>query len=297
MDLLLLDVSYKWEHTICVLLCLAHFTELYQSTLTLVVMLHISESKADIPCLLTQKLQPVLGPEKIAKPPVAGCICGTGSELWSFCTQSHPGTNPPMRSLLSIAWLLDSLCLTDACFFFDHFRYLWEVISDSCLSFTLGLVQEQALPFFLPFELTVFNSSSLFYRHHLIQTLDLYTWVAGAGSFLTSLSLANPRLRVSCLIILSDGSFTYVCHLEEFKLFQHIKTCAFLPASWPFSWVSPFLFIWFLWPLQDCRTVFLPSCARPLFSPLPNYFWLPLSLCSFSILVPFNSKRRWNQYT
>lgn len=106
-----------------------------------------------------------------------------------------------------------------------------------------------------------------------------------------------PRLRASCLIILSDGSFRYVCHLEEFKWFQHIKTCAFLPASWPFSWVSPFLFIWYLWPPQDCRTVFLPSCARPLFSPLPNYFWRPLSLCSFSILVPFNSKRRWNQYT
>lgn len=47
----------------------------FASALTLVVMLQIKDSKPNIPCLLAQKLQPVLGPEKIAKRPVSYYVC------------------------------------------------------------------------------------------------------------------------------------------------------------------------------------------------------------------------------
>lgn len=260
-------------------------------------MLHISESKADIPCLLTQKLQPVPGPEKIAKPPVAGCVClEPGVNFEAFVNKAslaliHQCTHySPLRGCLTLsAWPLPASSLT---------------ISDTSekssliLAFLLPWVWSRSKPCLFLFLLNwPFSTCPLCFM-----TTIWYrplTFIPGWLEQLLSDQLDSccPRLRASCLIILSDGSFRYVCHLEEFKWFQHIKTCAFLPALWPFSWVSPFLFIWFLWPPQDCRTEFLPSCARPLFSPLASYFWRPLSLCSFSILVPFNSKRRWNQYT
>lgn len=57
--------------------------------------------KPDIPCLLTHKLQPVLVPEKIAKPHYCEGVCGherlcrEGSELRGFPKQnSHQGADP-----------------------------------------------------------------------------------------------------------------------------------------------------------------------------------------------------------
>ena len=104
-------------------MCPAAFTSLYQSSLTLVAMIQISD---------LQKRQPVLRPGKIASPPLAVCVCGARSELWCFCKQSCAAL---IHTALTA--LLACLCLATACCFHDLFWCLLEVIWASLVAQTV----------------------------------------------------------------------------------------------------------------------------------------------------------------
>lgn len=124
-------------------------------------------SKPDTPCLLAQKLQPVLGPEKRAKPWAAMCVSGMGIELWSFCRQ--------VTLLALSAWGCAVILLLLELLLLPRVFQVALQMSSLILSFLLSLVWSvtKHLHFFFLLNWFLFSAFPLLIATILGQTLDL----------------------------------------------------------------------------------------------------------------------------